>query len=175
MKALSLRQPWLHAVLYLGKKIENRRWNTYYRGPILLHAAKECTKEELEDAYAWMENAKVLDGPDAPRQMPSLSDLPRGGICGRARIVDVIPPNATQYPDGVDPRWHMRDQYGFVLADVELLPFVSCRGRLRIFNLPNHNQAETCRGYPFCPGCTKCLPDMTAEEIEAIRLERTGP
>jgi activating signal cointegrator 1 len=40
MKVLSLRQPWADAVLELGKTIENRLWQTTYRGPIAIHVAK---------------------------------------------------------------------------------------------------------------------------------------
>lgn len=32
MKGLSLRQPWAWAVVHAGKTIENRRWNTSFRG-----------------------------------------------------------------------------------------------------------------------------------------------
>jgi hypothetical protein len=32
VKGLSLRQPWAWAVVHAGKTIENRRWNTSFRG-----------------------------------------------------------------------------------------------------------------------------------------------
>src|SRR5208282_5887162 len=32
MKCLSLRHPWCHLVLFYGKSIENRKWNTAFRG-----------------------------------------------------------------------------------------------------------------------------------------------
>jgi hypothetical protein len=38
--ALSLRQPWLWAILFAGKTVENRIWRTEYRGRIRLHASK---------------------------------------------------------------------------------------------------------------------------------------
>jgi hypothetical protein len=63
----------------------------------------------------------------------TLGDMPRGGIVGRARIVDVVPPWCEGYPPGVDARWHMRDRYGFILADVEPLPFVPLKGSLGLF------------------------------------------
>jgi hypothetical protein len=44
MKALSLRQPWAHMVVHGPKHIENRRWNTSFRGEFLIHAAKGCTE-----------------------------------------------------------------------------------------------------------------------------------
>lgn len=48
MKALSIRQPWAWAIVNAGKRVENRTWETRYRGPILIHAAKGVTKREYE-------------------------------------------------------------------------------------------------------------------------------
>lgn len=139
MKALSGRQPWWWAILHAGKRVENRVWNTSYRGTVLLHAAKGCTVDEYEDACIWMENAGVIDHIS---KVPPLKELQRGGIVGRARIVDVILPavgrfgtcNCALHPE-VDGRWHMHDQYGFVLEDVEPLPFMPCKGSLGLFNV----------------------------------------
>lgn len=148
MKVLSGRQPWWWAILHAGKRIENRvmvvkgqrrppTWHRY-RGPILLHAAEGCTAVEHEQAIAWMHKAGVLsiDGPwpDWPH------GAPRGGIVGRARIVDVISPaprelgpcNCAARID-VDGRWHMHTQYGFVLSEVEPLPFTPCKGMLGLW------------------------------------------
>ncbi len=139
MKALSGRQPWWWAILHAGKRVENRVWNTKYRGPIILHAAMGCTVDEYEDALIWMENVGVIDHIS---KAPPLKEMQRGGIVGRARIVDVILPSAGRIDPcncarrcDVDGRWHMHDQYGFVLEDVEPLPFVPCKGALGIFEL----------------------------------------
>ena len=40
MKALSLTQSWATLVTIGAKKLETRSWPTYYRGPLLIHAAK---------------------------------------------------------------------------------------------------------------------------------------
>ena len=40
MKALTLTQPWATLVAIGAKKIETRSWNTSYRGPLAIHAAK---------------------------------------------------------------------------------------------------------------------------------------
>lgn len=134
MRVLSGRQPWWWAILHAGKRIENRRWNTKYRGPILLHAAKGCTSLEYADAYHWMMRRDL-----APEMgIPGLASMQRGGIVGRARIVDVLPPHVGQpcnhvldhFDSGVDTRWHMPEQFGFVLADVETIPFFPWKGGL---------------------------------------------
>jgi hypothetical protein len=41
VNALIIRQPWAWAVVYAGKDVENRTWQTSYRGPLLIHAAKD--------------------------------------------------------------------------------------------------------------------------------------
>jgi diadenosine tetraphosphatase ApaH/serine/threonine PP2A family protein phosphatase len=137
MKTLSGRQPWWWAILHAGKRIENRVWNTSYRGPILLHAAKGCTVDEYEDACVWMENAGVIAH---IRDVPPLAQMQRGGIVGHALIVDVIPPGGLPpsflpTPSDLDMRWHMTEQFGFVLANVEPLPFTPCKGALGLFNV----------------------------------------
>ncbi|MCW5318373.1 ASCH domain-containing protein, partial [Nostoc sp. KVJ3] len=45
MKALSVRQPWAWAIIYALKNVETRGWPIHYRGDILIHAAKTCTKK----------------------------------------------------------------------------------------------------------------------------------
>lgn len=39
MKALSIRQPWAMLLLLGVKQFETRRWQTKYRGPLVIHAA----------------------------------------------------------------------------------------------------------------------------------------
>jgi hypothetical protein len=139
MRALTLRQPWPWAILTQGKRIENRQWNTRHRGAFLLHASLWGRDVDRSADLEWMRSrglARVDDCPplDAPPDKPMFK-LARGGIVGRARLVDVIKPYTTTYPQGVDPRWHDRDQYGFVLADVMPLPFGPCRGMPGFFEI----------------------------------------
>lgn len=152
MKALSLRQPWANAVLYLGKCIENRRWNTRFRGEFLIHAATAMTEREYRDAVYFCEDVLGVQASltiDAAfgRHPGTTRILKRGGIVGIAKLVDVIPPNDTvdigrdwgHYPATLPEgawRWHMRDQYGFVLEDVRELPFLPCKGALGFFDMP---------------------------------------
>jgi hypothetical protein len=39
LKAISVRQPWAHAIIHLGKDVENRPWRRNYSGPLLIHAS----------------------------------------------------------------------------------------------------------------------------------------
>ena len=134
MKALSIRQPWAHAILTAGKRIENRTWSTPFRGEFLIHAAKGCTELEMQSAlYSIRE---CLQHPVArarvtgPVIVRGFVEAPRGGIVGRARLVDGLQPTETP----TEP-WHAPGQYGFVLEDVQEFPFRPLRGALGFFEV----------------------------------------
>jgi hypothetical protein len=161
MKALSVRQPWCWAIVHAGKRVENRDWLNAptYRGPILIHAAKGCTRDEWADAAA-----AILRVPEFPFDLdvPPLVDLPRGGIVGRARLERIVRTGRAEHrwtlgSDGAtvargcelcgvslelahglcpqaDP-WAVPGALGLILADVEPLPFVPLKGMLGLFNV----------------------------------------
>lgn len=131
MKALSIRQPWAHAILHLGKRVENRDWaGCAYRGPILLHASKSLVlrdfDEEIESILDIVKpepgpaRSKMLDGlavltpRSTPKSHPARGctevlwrpapTLPLGGIVGRARIVDVVTASTIDAARGSLPR-----------------------------------------------------------------------
>lgn len=136
MIALSLRQPWAWCVLHLGKTIENRRWDTKYRGDFLIHASKGMTKDEY---YGCMDTCTSVVGSAAIGSFPALKALPRGGIVGAAKLVDVIPPCeacASGSRCGKNHGWHFPQQYGFVLENIRPSPrFVECKGTLGFFKV----------------------------------------
>lgn len=139
MKALSIRQPWAWAIVHAGKRIENRSWATSYRGPVLLHAGKGCTLREYNDARDFMTNPdfgqievvehvlRTCNG------VPELGDLPRGGIVGRADIVNCISASTSGWFFG---------PFGFVLENVRPLPFTPLRGSLGLFDVDESDLAE---------------------------------
>lgn len=68
MKAISIRQPYAHNIIYDGKDVENRNWPTKYRGDVLIHASKSFAElaPERRDKFQF------------------------GGIIGMAEIVDCV-------------------------------------------------------------------------------------
>jgi hypothetical protein len=44
--ALTVRQPWAWAIVAGHKDVENRRWSTPYRGPLLIHASRRAAPED---------------------------------------------------------------------------------------------------------------------------------
>lgn len=131
-RALSLHQPWAWLVVHGWKDLENRVWGTSYRGRFLIHAAKTLLAGEYEHAVLFAREV------DPSIVIPPPAELERGGIVGVASLVDVIPPCIPfgyQGPEACrcGERWHMGEQYGFRLTDVEALPFRPARGLQRWF------------------------------------------
>ena len=138
MRVLSGKQPWVWWILHGGKDIENRVWNTHYRGLVLLHAS---LRDDYEAANLFVAEAF---GIRTAALCPKIAELPRGGIVGYARIKRVIAPGYRRRDDPVydgietgshraDGRWHMQDRYGFVLSEPTPLPFLPCPGALNLF------------------------------------------
>lgn len=126
LPCLSLRQPWAWMVTRGGKSVENRRWNTRFRGTFLLQAAKGLRLSEYNDAIEW---AAAATGARLSA-MPSFDMIERGGIVGAARLVDVHAPESSH-----GGPWHMTDQFGFQLESITPLPFRPYTGSLGFFRV----------------------------------------
>lgn len=130
MKAISIRQPWAWLIVNGYKDIENRTWNTKYRGPVLIHAAQGLTRREYDEACAMVVDRMIqID-------IPELEDLDRGGIVGIATITDCV--DASSSPWFFGPK-------GFTLTDAKPLPFIGMKGKLSFFETgfePSQGDAE---------------------------------
>jgi len=119
MKAMSIKQPWVHAILREGKDIENRSWQRSYRGWIAIHASQS-----------------PRTGARLPRghKTPDLKTLDYSAICGVARVVDIVTKSPSKW-------FHHPDDdsinYGWVLADVKRLQKpIECNGMLGLWTIP---------------------------------------
>lgn len=74
LRALTLHQPWAHAVAHLGKNVENRTRRTNWRGLVLIHAGSRVDH-------------------DALRTMPAdlATTMPGKAVVAVARITDAHP------------------------------------------------------------------------------------
>lgn len=136
MKAISILQPWAWLIVRpdvtgpaaraelrasgLIKPVENRRWATRFRGPLLIHAGKKWSREQHEDlAFVRARFPEIA--------LPEVFDL--GGIVGSATIVDCV--------SNMDSPWFF-GPFGFVLADQRafqrMIPF---KGALGFFEVPD--------------------------------------
>ena len=79
MKAITICQPWAHAIVHGGKRVENRCWSTSYRGPLLIHAGR---------SREWFLSLGLVF-PDGS-EVPSASSCVYGAIIGQARLVACV-------------------------------------------------------------------------------------
>lgn len=120
LKALSIQQPWANAIIYgtnVGfKDIENRTWNTSFRGKFYVHVGQKIDKESIRG----FDNLAIyLNNPD----------LKTGGIIGIVELEHVFPPN-----DGINNNlWKIHGQYGFLLRNPQPIEFIPCKGQLGFF------------------------------------------
>lgn len=134
MKALSLIQPWAWLVTAGPKRIENRTWHlpaSMQGARVLIHASKTDPRR-YGDAGAFLRERGLTV------RMPVYPE--RGGLVGWATLVGCLCPGvhpATEpHAEGVDLRWWMQEQHGWLLGDVGVVPFVPCRGAMGFFLPP---------------------------------------
>jgi len=122
MKALSVRQPWAWAIIYSNKDIENRVWPIHYRGNILIHAAKSCTKKEYLQAQEFCQRLGV--------SVPELNSLSRGEIIGVVTVVGCLYSTTAS-------GWGMAEQYHWKLANPRSITPIPYIGQLGLFDVPD--------------------------------------
>jgi hypothetical protein len=131
MKAITIKQPWVHAILHEGKDVENRSWQRSFRGWIAIHASAQPNR-----------HARFPRG----HRLPDLDQVPCSAICGVARVVDIVTKSRS--------KWFYRPEdgstnYGWVLGSVKVLKHpIPCQGALGLWDLPPKVLRELKRQLP---------------------------
>jgi hypothetical protein len=119
VKAITILQPWVHAVFHCGKTVENRSWVTEHRGLLLIHAGKSRRFARLT-AY-----------PDGTA-VPPFDSLPLGAIVGQVKLIDCV------------PAWKLRRNpwtsgpICWVMSNPRVLAEpIPCAGQLRLWTPPD--------------------------------------
>ena len=141
MKVLSVRQPWAYLIVAGYKDIENRKWYTNHRGPLLIHASKGVDPDDfMPKQRAYIESAGIV--------IPE--DLPRGAIVGSVNLTAVRWSSqgydgASRFytaPDNYSNPW-FEGPYGFEMADaVQFHQPIPYRGSLGIREASDANMTS---------------------------------
>lgn len=133
MKALTVQQPWAHAI-FLGKNIENRTQVWSYRGRLAIHAGKRDSARGWESPLIralGIHEGGVVDG-----------GLEYGALIGVVDLVDCHPAAGCCEPWG-ESEYHehsgrlRRNITHLVLENPRLLPEpIPCRGALGLWTPP---------------------------------------
>lgn len=117
IKVLTVRQPWADAILQLGKDVENRVWNTNYRGKIYIHTSQKIAKNDIQ----FLQQLLNFTGQEMPTNPIT------GAILGYIELVDVIKHSQS--------RWALPNQYNWLLTNPVLLNEpIYCKGKLSLWN-----------------------------------------
>lgn len=131
MKAISLWQPWASAMALGLKHIETRHWETRYRGPIAIHAAKRWTLEERSFAA---DQAKLYG-------IPMLASPPLGSIVAVGFLERIITtPAAQSFISEMEEDWgnYAPQRFAWMFKDIQPLPEpIPYKGAQGIFFVPD--------------------------------------
>lgn len=130
MYGLTIKQPWLHAIVAGTKRVENRTWAVpeWVIGKVIaLHAGKTYDYGAVFPAWT------VTPGWEP-------GELPEGAVAGVAKVTGCHPLEHVCSPGphlrACSP-WSARSQCHWLLAEVRPLPNpVPCRGMLGLWRLP---------------------------------------
>lgn len=119
---LSIHPFWAWSIIFAGKDVENRDWQTPYRGPLLIHASKKkYSKADTEDARRIIAKRSGLPLDLIP------TDPPRSTMLGVVDLVDVVERSRSV--------WKGDTHYHFVLKNPRYLePAVAgVNGKLNVW------------------------------------------
>lgn len=141
MKALSIRQPWAWLItrpdlrepvdraaaldVHGMKPVENRTWETLYRGPLLIHAGQTMTRADYAACIVFLQSDDRLR--PLLHVLPARDQLQLGGIVGQANVVACTRAHESPWFNG---------PFGWVLQDAKPCEFVPLKGALGLFNAP---------------------------------------
>ena len=120
MKALSIKQPWAHAIVMRWKDVENRSRRTSHRGWFAVHASK-TPHRKARYPRGW--------------KTPDVDDLPKSAIVGVAWLEEVVTPHKSPWfyrpPRG-------EKNYAYVLKRARRLkePIEDVDGALGFWDVP---------------------------------------
>lgn len=82
MKAITICQPYAHLICLpneddRAKRVENRKWGTHYRGPLLIHAGK---------SRDWIDLS--MNGDEDETYSIPIAEMTFGAIIGIANLID---------------------------------------------------------------------------------------
>ncbi len=115
IRVLAVRQPYAWLIVSGHKTVENRTWDTSYRGRLYIHASGQMHRTPLAELEGQFDIE--IDQ----------SALTMGAIIGHVDLVDVVTQSSSPWFEG---------PYGFVLSNPTAIKPVPALGRLRIYSAP---------------------------------------
>ena len=132
MKTLSIRQPWAFLIIEGIKDIENRTWQTGYRGELLIHTGKMFDFNALDYLYnqgsfdlcsTIVQHFKIRKNPNHRVYCADTSEM--GGIIGKVNLDDIVTNSKSKWAD--------KDCFHWEISNAKPLTFIPCAGKLLLY------------------------------------------
>lgn len=128
MKALTICQPYAHLIAVGAKRVENRTWETSYRGPLVIHAGKSrawMDPEDEDERYHFGAIVAVVDLVDCVRHYnlsheQQLDDHTFGPWCW---MLDAVTPVRPLPYRGAQGLWEVPSSVVLALTLADGTPF----------------------------------------------------
>ncbi len=153
--ALTLWRPWAAAFTDLpgpvAKRIENRTWVTYHRGPVALHAGQRFDREALTSIRRIVRNigyrpqaGAVAVQLDVDNILPTSADEHPTGVVAVADLVGICSASMWSASLRCDcGPWAFPRQRHWQFTNVHVLPVaVPCKGSQQLWTLPDPVAAQ---------------------------------
>lgn len=149
MKAITIKQPWASLIVHGIKNIENRSWQTNFRGRVLIHSS---AKGDIAKFGCLQPNQrlKVLN---TPMSRICFNDLPFGAIIGSVEIVDCVQNHPSIWAD--------KGVYNRVLTNPILFPEpIPVKGKLSLWEYDKIQEPVSDGDHNVCM-CHICIDKKT--------------
>jgi len=135
MKTISIKQPWAFLICSGVKDIENRTWQTKFRGRVLVHASAKAQSLEVLSEDRW----NVLQS-QAFDNNTSMKVYETGAIIGSVEIVDCVINHSSIWADKASGHVPFKKEviYNWIVANPILFPEpLPVKGKLNFWDYPN--------------------------------------
>ncbi|BAQ63952.1 ASCH domain-containing protein [Geminocystis sp. NIES-3709] len=119
MKVITIHQPWAWAIAEGFKTVENRTWQTNYRGLLAIHAGK--SKKSLK----YLDTVKELTGVENPK-------LRFGEIIAVVNLTNITIFTHTEWE-----KWAVKGQYHWLLRNPVKVEPIKINGQMGLWELNN--------------------------------------
>lgn len=128
IKVLTVKQPWAHLIVDNIKDVENRTWQTKYRGELYIHTSKNSFDFWALDYIKNIDNLLyqyVVDYFGIKNNKITKHMEQFGSIIGKTNIINIL--------DNSYSVWAMKDSYHWMLKNSSRINPIPCKGKLNIW------------------------------------------
>lgn len=129
-KVITIKQPWATLIVEGNKNVENRTWQTKYRGELYIHSSKNsfdffCLDFLKENDYLLYQYIMIYFGIKNNKITRHINMF--GSIIGKTNLYDIV--------DNSDSKWAMGNSYHWLLKDSQKIEPIPCKGKLNIWEI----------------------------------------